>query len=113
MKEEEQGRVKHVWPEGHERLGYGRGILAGDCVLFPSRDKIYKFDAKTAQPRKVIDLIPPGLTGGNLLVAGGRLLIASGIELVALGGNAIKTRSHAPRGNELGDAPRPVRHAYR
>ena len=33
---------------------------------------------------KVIDLVPRGVTGGNLLVAGGRLLIATGTELIAL-----------------------------
>ena len=94
LKEEDQGRIKHVWPEGYERLGYGRGLLAGDGVLFPSRDKIYVFDAKTAQPRKVIDLVPPGLTGGNLLVANGRLLIASGLELVAMGQSSLKPRTN-------------------
>ncbi len=84
LKGEDTGRVKHVWPDGPEKPGFGRGILAGDCVLWPTREKVYIFDQKTAQPRKVIDLVPRGATGGNLLVAGGRLLIATGTELIAL-----------------------------
>ncbi|OHB70839.1 MAG: hypothetical protein A2V70_14165 [Planctomycetes bacterium RBG_13_63_9] len=79
-----EGRVEHVWPDGHESLGYGRGVLAGDCVLWPTREKVYVFDQQTAQPKRVIDLVRHGVTGGNLLVAGGQLLIATGTELVAM-----------------------------
>ena len=69
--------MKHVWPDGAERPGYGRGVLAGDSVLWPTRDKLYVFDQQTAQPRKVVDLAARGASGGNLLVADGRLLIAT------------------------------------
>jgi outer membrane protein assembly factor BamB len=81
----DRGRVKHVWPDGPDKLGYGRGVLAGEDVLWPTREKIYVFDQKTARQKKVIDLVPRGAGGGNLLVAGGRLLIATGRELIALG----------------------------
>jgi len=81
----DRGRVKHYWPDGHEKLGYGRGVLAGDCILWPTRQKIYVFDQKTARLKRAIDLVPLGITGGNLLVANGRLLIATGTELIALG----------------------------
>lgn len=83
---DEPGRVKHVWPDGPEKLGYGRGILAGSRVYFPVRDRICIFDQATATPKGVVSLAPHGLAGGNLLVAGGRLLIAGNQELVALGG---------------------------
>jgi len=76
------GRISHVWPQGREKLGYGRGLLAGDSVLWPTREKIYIFDQKTARQRKVIELQPRAVSGGNLLVAQGRLLIAGGTELV-------------------------------
>jgi outer membrane protein assembly factor BamB len=79
------GRIRRVWPEGAEKLGYGRGLLAGDCVLWPTREKIYVLDQQTGRLRKEIDLLPRGVTGGNLLVAGDQLLIATGTELVALG----------------------------
>ena len=65
----DRGRVKHVWPDGPERPGHGRGILAGENVLWPTRDKLYIFNAQTAQPRKVFDLAARRAAGGNLLVA--------------------------------------------
>ena len=82
---EKRGHVKHVWPDGPEKPGYGRGVLADGCVLWPNRQRICVFDQDTAQPKKLIDLAPLGITGGNLLVADGRLLIATGSELIALG----------------------------
>lgn len=82
----EPGRVKHVWPDGPEKPGFGRGILTGSRVFFPTRDKIHLFDPTTAAPKGVLPLAPHGLAGGNLLVANGRLLIAGNQELVALGG---------------------------
>ncbi len=90
LKESEQGRVKHVWPDGAAKLGYGRGLLAGGCVLWPTREKIYVFDQATGRPKKAVDLTPRGASGGNLLVAGGRLLIATPQELIALGGPAVE-----------------------
>ena len=80
----DQGRVKHVWPDGHEKLGHGRGVLAGNLVYWPTREQIYVFDQHTAQLKKQISLVPRGVTGGNLLMAEGQLLIATGDELIAL-----------------------------
>jgi outer membrane protein assembly factor BamB len=85
---ERQGRVNHAWPDGQEQLGYGRGLLLAEGIYWPTRDKIYVFDPRAATPRRVIELKPRGLTGGNLLVAGGRLLVATGSELVALSNQA-------------------------
>lgn len=84
LKEEDRGRVKHVWPDGAEGPGYGRGVLAGQSILWPTRDKLYVFDQQTAQPKKVVNLTAREAAGGNLLVAGGRLLIATASELIAL-----------------------------
>ncbi len=85
LNDEDRGRVKHVWPEGAERPGYGRGILAGDGVLWTTPGQLFVFDRRTAQPRNVIDLTDRGASGGNLLAAGGRLLIATATELIAIG----------------------------
>jgi outer membrane protein assembly factor BamB len=86
LKEEDRGRVKHVWPETSDQPpGYGRGVLAGSDVLWPTRDKLYIFDQQTAEPRKVVDLRARGASGGNLLPAGGQLLIATETELIAVG----------------------------
>jgi outer membrane protein assembly factor BamB len=85
MREEDRGRVKHVWPDGADHSGYGRGILAGDTILWPTRDKLYIFDRQTAVPLKTIDLAARGASGGNLLVIDRRLLIATSSELIAIG----------------------------
>jgi len=88
LKGEEAGKVKYSWPDGPETPGYGRGVLAGDCVLWPTRDTIHVFDRASGQQKKVISLEGRDATGGNLLVTERRLLIASGDELVALGVHA-------------------------
>jgi hypothetical protein len=80
-----RGRIEHVWPDGPDKPGFGRGVLAGQYVLWPTRDRIHLFDRQTAQPVRTIDLMPLGAGGGNLLVAGDYLLIASETELIALG----------------------------
>ncbi|MCY2986744.1 MAG: PQQ-binding-like beta-propeller repeat protein [Planctomycetota bacterium] len=65
--------------------GYGRGLLAGSSVYWPTRDKIYVFAQDgSRQVRQPIDLAPLGLTGGNLVLAEDVLLIATANELVAL-----------------------------
>lgn len=64
--------------------GYGRGILAGGIVYWPTHDALYVFDQNTArQVRQPIDLARRGLTGGNILVAGGQLLITTADKVVA------------------------------
>ena len=85
MREEDRGRVKHVWPDGPERPGYGRGILAGQDVLWSAQDKLYIFNQQTGRPRRVVDLHALGASGGNLSVSHGRLFIATQRELIALG----------------------------
>lgn len=82
------GRVRHVWPDGHEKLGYGRGVVAENRVYWPARDKVYVFDAHTAGLVKRIDLVPHDAKGGNLVMAGGRLLIATPDELTAFAADA-------------------------
>ncbi len=100
LKEEDRGRVKHVWPDGPERPGYGRGILAGQDVLWPTRDKLYIFNQQTARPRRVVDLTALGVSGGNLLVAHGRLFIATERELIALGTTGGKAdKANLPNAN--------------
>ena len=72
--------------------GYGRGVLAGSHVYFPTRESILVFDQRPVktdfgwQPRLVreIPLAPRGIAGGNLVIADGVLLIASADRLVAL-----------------------------
>ncbi len=55
-----RGHLGHVWPNGPEKLGYGRGVLAAGSVFWPTREKIYVFDQQTAELKKVIDLAALG-----------------------------------------------------
>lgn len=75
------GQVKHVRPEGAASDGRGRGLLAGDCVVWPTRDKLYVFDQRTARLRQVCEWSG----GGNVTVVDGRLLLAGQHEMVLLG----------------------------
>jgi outer membrane protein assembly factor BamB len=73
--------------------GYGRGLIAGDQVCWPTRESLLVFDARPVlsdfgyQPRleREISLLERGATGGNLVMAGGVLLIAGADKLVAFG----------------------------
>lgn len=95
LKEEDRGHVRHVWPDGPERPGYGRGILAGQDILWSTRNTLYVIDRQTARPRRIVDLAPLGVNGGNLLVAQGKLLIATPRELIALGTTGGKADNQA------------------
>jgi outer membrane protein assembly factor BamB len=71
--------------------GFGRGVLTGTKVYWPTRENIYVFDqqpAKTAtgwrpSPTRDLQLTSRGATGGNLTIAEGVLLIAAGDRLYA------------------------------
>ena len=84
------GKLTHVWPRAEGGPGFGRGLLAGTHVYWPTREKIYVFDQRTAQLVKAIELGPKKASGGNLVVAQGRLLIATAEELIAFDHTARK-----------------------
>lgn len=69
-------------------LGLGRGVLAGEVVLWPARgatDVIYFIEESTGrQLRQPIALENFNAAAGNLVVAGDRLLIATSQELIAM-----------------------------
>ena len=82
--------------ESTER-GYGRGVLAGDTVLWPTRESIQIIETATLQPRRNVPLSTPDSseTGGNLTIAGGMLLVAQSNKLVAYGEySLLKERLH-------------------
>ena len=83
------GRAEFVWPHPDNRdseRGYGRGLLAGNNVYWPTREKILVFDqriGRMAGRRMLIkndefDLSVPPIqaAGGNLVVGNDTLLIA-------------------------------------
>ncbi len=94
------GLARFKWPEGERPLGFGRGVISGSRIYFPTRDEIYLFDVGTEYPiRQPIELkiwgspsaapdapSTPGdrnAQGGHLIVAEGYLLIAGTEELLA------------------------------
>jgi outer membrane protein assembly factor BamB len=50
----QSGQIRHVWPDGPEKPGCGRGVLAGNVVFWPTRQKIYVLSTKTAEPLRAI-----------------------------------------------------------
>lgn len=80
------GQISHSFPARLEDglRGYGRGLLAGDGVYWPTHDKIFVFAQDgSRQLRQPMDLAPLGLTGGNLVLADDVLLIAAANQLAA------------------------------
>lgn len=91
------GRVVALWPESYERLGFGRGLVAGGRVYWPTREAIFVFDAESGTLRQQIDLVSRGVTGGNLLVSDGHLLIAGSDRLVAFALGSPATAKQEPQ----------------
>lgn len=77
------GKLVHRWPDGAAPKSFGRGVLVGSQVLWPTREELYLLSQKTGQMEKVIRLAPrhPGETGGNLLVTERHLYIAGSDNL--------------------------------
>ncbi len=101
------GKLDYQYPAPHGPLsgyaaatprGYGRGILAGDLVYWPTRERIYVFQQScNRQVRQPIELGTMGMRGGNLVIDRGVLLIAGPDRLVALNqtGHAMKATPDA------------------
>lgn len=96
------GKVRADWP-GSSPLGYGRGTIAGDQVLWPTRDALYTFDVAVASPTPPMRRPPFPLatvynaTGGNVIVAGNRLLLATANKLYAFDVRGEGSPSQTPR----------------
>ncbi|MBX7168435.1 MAG: PQQ-like beta-propeller repeat protein [Pirellulales bacterium] len=75
-------------PEDHSLRGYGRGLLVGDQVIWPTREEILVFDSASGQQLRSISLAArrewdgTAVIGGNLLVTPEHLLIAGPDKLV-------------------------------
>jgi outer membrane protein assembly factor BamB len=83
----ENGKITHVWPEQGSPRGFGRGLLAGDKVYWPTRDTINVFDQRSGAAVGLIELrkrMPDGqdAMGGNLIAGAGHIIIATPTELL-------------------------------
>lgn len=73
--------------------GLGQGVIVGEQVWWPTRENILIFSTQPARRGtewsppllKEIQLVPRGLTGGNLLIAGDKLVITTGTKLAVFG----------------------------
>ena len=82
-----------------EFFGYGRGLLVGDAVWWPTRETIEIRSQQTGRPlrRKPIVLRTKGTSdarnsGGNLIIADGYFLVAQSDRLVAYGEHALPVK---------------------
>ncbi|MBN2216982.1 MAG: PQQ-binding-like beta-propeller repeat protein [Pirellulales bacterium] len=94
LNRENQGAIRHVWPQGDGLRLQGRGVLADGLVYIPADDRVYVLDQDSGELKDVIELAARGVEGGNLLVVDRRLLVATDRELVVLGPAA--TRPNPP-----------------
>src|SRR5262249_39740278 len=79
------GELKHAWPDsGKVMEGYGRGLLAGDQIYWPTRTEIHILDQRTGlrtgPPIRLQDT--HHVQGGNLVAGDGYLIVAQADGLV-------------------------------
>ncbi|WP_337174771.1 PQQ-binding-like beta-propeller repeat protein [Paludisphaera sp.] len=72
------GRLERAWPDSGGREGYGRGLLAGGRIYWPTRAEIFVLDQETAAlaapPIRLAEAFHT--TGGNLVAGDGYLVVA-------------------------------------
>ena len=97
------GKISGHWPDQSPH-GYGRGILAGDKIFWPTRDMLYVFRQAVAPGGRVTfarDPVPLAdarhAGGGNLVISRGVLLIAAADKLYGFGHQAGRAAETAAR----------------
>jgi hypothetical protein len=83
------GRVLwHVGFKDPSSFSFGRGILAGDVVYWPTREEILVVEQATGRLRRRIPLLArDGEGGGNLLLAGDHLIVVQPQRITVYGPN--------------------------
>ncbi len=79
------GKLLHFWPDsGHGYDGYGRGVLAGDKIYWPTRSEIHVLDQTNLRRSEVAIKLQESFqeVGGNLAVGDGYLIVAQPDKLV-------------------------------
>ncbi|MEE3369679.1 MAG: PQQ-binding-like beta-propeller repeat protein [Planctomycetota bacterium] len=86
------GQLRARFPSAPETAtrGYGRGLLAGNQVYWPTRRALFLLDAYSLSPvRQPVHLARLGIQGGNLVLVGQTLLIAGSQRMSALRGSPL------------------------
>src|SRR5262249_41533757 len=79
------GKLLRAWPDNNPGTpGFGRGLIAGEHIYWPTKDQIFVLDAATGlkSDREPIPLHAFGVSGGNLAVGDGYLVVAQADSLV-------------------------------
>jgi outer membrane protein assembly factor BamB/tetratricopeptide (TPR) repeat protein len=99
------GKVLARWPDTTP-LGYGRGVIAGDTILWTTRESLFTLDLALSKERlpvmrrgAVALTTTYGATGGNLVSARDKLLIASASKLFAFNLTTPKSEPRNPKPN--------------
>lgn len=78
------GKLLRAWPDSGTREGFGRGLLAGDRIYWPTRNEIEVLSqldgGRAAPPIKLAETYRT--TGGNLVAGDGYLIVAQNDALV-------------------------------
>jgi cellulose synthase operon protein C len=79
------GKLQSAWPDAGKALdGYGRGLLAGDKIYWPTQNEIQILDQRTGMraeaPIKLLETYHA--KGGNLIAGDGYLIVAQAEGLV-------------------------------
>jgi outer membrane protein assembly factor BamB/tetratricopeptide (TPR) repeat protein len=79
------GRLVSTWPDsGKSPEGYGRGLLAGNRIYWPTRNEIQVLDQRSGllaeRPIRLMEVYRT--TGGNLVAGDGYLIVAQSDALV-------------------------------
>ncbi len=99
------GKLLHAWPDSSNALvGYGRGLLAGERIYWPTRNEIQILDQRTAlRAEPPIKLVETYHTqGGNLVAGDGYLIVAQADGLVVFCQNSRLIERYQ---NEIARAP--------
>ena len=107
------GRLAHKWPDNNQAVqGYGRGVLAGDRIYWPTKTEIHVLDQTTGLkadvPIKLQEFQCEG--GGNLAVGDGYLVVAQASSLVVFCQNSRLIERYR---DEIARAPDQAANYYR
>lgn len=107
------GKLIQAWPDtGNSIEGFGRGLLAGDKIYWPTRNEIHVLDQKTGlrtdPPIKLQETYRT--SGGNLVAGDGYLIVAQPDGMVVLCQNSRLIERYR---NEIALAPKRAASHYR
>jgi outer membrane protein assembly factor BamB len=81
------GQIVCRWPDDSQPSprGWGRGFIAGDSLIWPTRDELWSFDLTASWKQRKwvprgqpVSWAPHGLAGGPVLVTGATLVLTTG-----------------------------------